>query len=180
MKRLPPKLTIDIDTREKNPLRFPASVCVLDGSDWRTLPVSTHRVTLSFGDYRLSEYPHLLVAERKGSVSELASNLLTDDYARTRRSLERLALGCHYPFILLEENTRSFLSDSTANPDHLLQRLGEALCTHGLHFLLIGSLQTPSARLNAGRFLLNLMIGAANEGRVLGVPPLSKKFQETY
>jgi len=58
----------------------------------------TVRGTLQTGDYTLQGYHEMLIIERKGSISEWATNITQ---ARFERELERMA-KIRFPFILLE------------------------------------------------------------------------------
>jgi ERCC4-type nuclease len=76
------------DTREQNGWTFmPAKACE-----------GTVSGTLKTGDYSIEGYQDILTIERKGSIAELATNLVED---RFERELERMQ-SFKYAFMILE------------------------------------------------------------------------------
>lgn len=84
------------DTREQNGWEFTA------GSSCEGTLIEG----LKTGDYSIKGYEHLLTIERKGSIAELANNLVQD---RFERELERME-SFKYPFMILEFNMEELIS----------------------------------------------------------------------
>jgi hypothetical protein len=107
-----PTIHIAVDTREKKPLLFPEWIEELDRSkppasrSTLSLRVMSSRVQMAEGDYRLIQHvgverPPVLI-ERKGSVFELAKNLLSVDRERAEGAIDRLCALTPHPILLLE------------------------------------------------------------------------------
>lgn len=102
---------------------------------------------LKTGDYTLKGFEKTFVIERKGCVSEFATNLMED---RFERELERLDSFLH-PFIILEfqiENMFNFPKDSgiplhmqgriKVKPKFLIKRLNQILVCHKTKVIFAG------------------------------------------
>lgn len=85
--------TLIRDTREKKGKGFV----------WRASSTVKTMVTrkLDYGDYSVEGYESIVAIERKGSPSELLSNILTKDSARFKRELMVLS-GFPYAYIICE------------------------------------------------------------------------------
>lgn len=92
--RQPPKVvTVEVDSREQRVVPFP-TVLQWWGPDRNPRLITVKRklgVTLPTGDFRLTMNGTHAIVERKGSVRELSTNLLTDDWTRFSKVLDRMA-----------------------------------------------------------------------------------------
>jgi hypothetical protein len=165
---IPKTVTVQIDSRERYPVLFPANVRVSDPhrpGRKQLIKVKTETLKLDTGDYRLKEYPECCVIERKGAQRELFKNLFnTRDQIRTAKALRRLS-GMSYPYLLLEVSPASLLSTRTApsglRPESLCERLSAVIAKYGLNTLWTGKSNSASARRDLGTVLIHLMLGYA-------------------
>lgn len=103
MRKLPSKVTVQIDRRENYPLPFPSTIKWYPnrGSKPRLIQVETEVKTLPTGDYLLKGYDDVSIFEKKGSIAEVAQNMLTKDYSRASSAFQRLIEACEFPYLLL-------------------------------------------------------------------------------
>lgn len=184
MTNIPAGLTVQIDSREKYPLLFPANIFLPNPDPHRfrsgpiPVPLTTETTSLACGDYRLAEYPDCCIVERKGSCDELLKNLCSlTDSARQAAAFLRLARSCKYPYLLIEASPASLFS-SDIPPQYqgdLSLRLGQALSTYKLSALWVSQCRTPDARRNLGEFLVYLMLGYARPRPAPTKPEAVKK-----
>jgi len=98
-------VVVEVDDREKKPILFPKQLL------WSPQPghqelieVQVRDARLRYGDYRLARYPRACVIERKGSVAELAQNLLTKrDRQRFRNAWVRFVTSCLCPVLVVDD-----------------------------------------------------------------------------
>jgi ERCC4-type nuclease len=83
-----PTVPIIVDTREQQPWK-------IDGRNWAG-EVLVQK--LDTGDYSLAGLTHLVVVERKKSVSEIAQNLFDERFERELGRMEAIA----HPFVYLD------------------------------------------------------------------------------
>lgn len=164
--KIPNKVTVQIDTREKLPVLFPNIIKI--GSPeltYRELPIAVdvERKKLEFGDYRLKEYPDQCVVERKASQLELFKNFNdSKDRIRQAKSFRKLVSGCKYPYILVEASPARLLA---SNPrikqrELVVHRLSLAIAKYGLHSIFIPwQSRNPETRRALGILLVHLMLG---------------------
>jgi ERCC4-type nuclease len=161
--------TILIDEREKKPLRFPAHLPLWDDHSPATAAVKTtvrlHTRTtrLLTGDYQLEGYPHTVICERKGSLDELSTNLLTPNGRRKFiAELVRLREECLRPVILLEGTPLSLMDTQRAGSDAIVARdaLLRACLEYNVQLLLVPS-STSAHRDAAAIWLASLLISAS-------------------
>lgn len=164
---IPTEITVQIDTREKCPVKFPCVVRIVHPEDPRKripIKVVTQRVKLDYGDYRLAEYPDCCVIERKGGQREIHKNIFNPrDSARQAKSLRKLAT-CEYPYMLIELSPSKFMRRCREVPDTeaLINRFTMVMLKYGLHVLWLPwrgrgkSLSRP-----LGTFMLHTMIACA-------------------
>lgn len=101
--KTPKELTVLIDRREKRPLLFPPGFWwVQPGNGTHYIRIQTKIKTLPTGDYVLDKYESISALERKGSWSEIHTNVNTKDMRRFNRCLDRLIESVLYPWILLD------------------------------------------------------------------------------
>jgi len=155
------EVTVQIDTREKQPFVFPATVTVWVKNKPQMLRVRTERVKLAAGDYRLKEAQDKGVIERKGSVRELAQNLLSGDQYRQGRAFRKLRESCSHPYLFLHTAAISLLGSSAFNPEpeRLVQKLAWAVDKFGLHLVIVPLASSVASRRLVGKVALNLMLG---------------------
>ena len=119
-KCLPPTVQISIDTNEQRPWRLPDSVYVYAPRCRYTRDLVhiqiVHESLQAYGvDYAIrtsdtddrtgagNDFDGVVVGvERKGSESEIVKNMLTRDYRRTKKSLEKLRVSCVSPWLILD------------------------------------------------------------------------------
>lgn len=158
-------ITVEVDSREQNPLLFPDHVM------WCPQPykptvvrIKTAKVTLPFGDYRIASHPDCCVVERKGSFDELCTNLLSADRARFNNAFQRLLDGCRYPTLLVEDNpSRHWVPKGTGkmtDSDLFCSLWGLVLGTPRLTPLFVGRVLSPATRRNLGGQMVRLMLAA--------------------
>jgi hypothetical protein len=163
--RPPPKsVTVQVDSREKTPLLFPATARLWRGDNPYLVQICVEKIKLDGGDYRLKEYPAACIIERKGSVRELAGNFLTGDSDRQCRAFGRLVDSCSYPLLLLETGP-SLLMTATQDcpsPDLLVQRVMQCCMRFHLHLLIAPRVTTPELRRVIGGLAVQTMLAAAD------------------
>jgi hypothetical protein len=155
-----------IDSREKCPILFPPMI-ELPVTPQRTItvPLTTSRQKLDSGDYSLTidglSYAETVVIERKGSLLELASNLMGGtDTDRQHRAFDRLSRSCAYPTLLIEVPLHDFL---VPKPGHtlslplLFHRLVVASLHYNLRLLWVPKPQSLTARRLLGNFILSYL-----------------------
>ncbi len=172
---IPSKLTVVVDSREKIPILFPATL------GWRSdrtgttheIIVNTKRDALFAGDYCL-EFPddvrrdRVCTIERKGRVSEIYTNLFTKDWERCNRAFLRLrniGLGTFHGsamYLLIEpshSNFRNYERDHSLPEGIILDRLIQVACRCDLRLLFTPLALLPAARVRLGERLIRLMLG---------------------
>lgn len=169
---LPDRLIVEVDTREKYPVLFPATIKISNKfTQYKNIvyPIDVVHTRLFYGDYRLAEYPTYCVIERKASRQELVKNLFDPaDSLRCTRAFTRLADNCSNPYILIETSLSEFFTDKNndgIDSDSLLHRLYLQAAYHNL-----GILWAPRAsnRRQLGGNLLHLMVAhAVVQGQVI-------------
>jgi hypothetical protein len=161
-------LTVQVDTREKCPLLFPATIELSDCSGrTKHVPLSITRRKIGAGDYTLEIEGRccndLVVVERKGSIRELASNFLDpNDCARQLRSFRLLSDYTLQPALLLEVPLHDFFTQrpADARPNRvpqLLHRLFVAAGHYGLQLLWVPKPGSIQSRRNLGSFIVHYM-----------------------
>lgn len=160
-------VTVIVDAAEKRPLLFPETIVITDmGGRPEVLKILTETKALETGDYVLKGFENVAIVERKGSIDEVASNMLSKDRLRELRKWDRLATQCKMPAILLE-GTPSVLLRPTPllkrrewEPGaavHALQR--EAMARN----ITVGVMPTASlaGRRFAGEWVVHTLVAAA-------------------
>ena len=162
-RRIPKSLTVDVDDREKYPILFPRSMKYFDKfRKPHLIQLIIRKQRLRFGDYRLACDPRGCVVERKGSVSELANNLLTKDRPRTLRALHRLVKECRTPVLVLDIRLSDFfLNPRTPHqppPSITICELFRVLQDLGIHLFIPGACKGTIIRRCLGEALVHLML----------------------
>ncbi len=166
-------LVILVDAREKRPLPIPEYLPVWDrGSppdSPRTLTVriTVRHTTLITGDYALEGFERACLIERKGHLTELASNLMGPDRPRFLKALSRLRDSCEHPVLLLEgdpltlANTLRSHNKRPPPPPFLIRDLLlSTLREYNVELMLVPT-ASLSARRAAGEWLVSKLIAGA-------------------
>lgn len=161
VRSLPKTITVEVDSREKFPLLFPATLRVWHDGALRILAVKTKRTKLDAGDYRIAGFPNCIV-ERKGSVNELAGNFLNPaDAIRQANAFDRLSCACIHPVLLVEETPTSFLRQSLTSPEdveRVVSILFEKVAQYGFQLIMMPKTTNPSSRRLAGAMVVQAML----------------------
>lgn len=159
------KVTVLVDTREKRPLKFPSTIKWYQtrAAKGETLLIQAKPSTLSTGDYTLEGYEETCIVERKGSLTELANNLLGDDWKRSTAAFDRLATTTEHPYLLVECSAAELRTQTK----HVYEpaRVVDALCAlierHNLRLILCGRCNTITQKRTVGEMILRLMLAHA-------------------
>jgi len=159
---LPNEIVIVADTRERYPLLFPKTIACWELGKRKIVKVKKKKEKLETGDYLLENYSHLGIVERKGSVSEISSNLFSSDSARQLRAFSRLQKTCKYPILFLEMNPYQLLKGPYHMPgvdsSILLSKLMVVLSRYYFHLLWFPWAKSTTGRLLAGEVILHLLL----------------------
>lgn len=162
--QFPKKITVLIDRQEQRPLEFPGSLrwwspgrkCHL------MLVVPRYKVHLRTGDYAISGYEKVTLAERKGAWSELVTNLFTDDRPRFIAAFDRLADECRHPVLLLDMPTAVRPNEFCRCPDQVIDGICAEAIRRGITILWSPPSKNPT---RTGELLLRWMWQAVYEER---------------
>lgn len=176
--KIPAEITIQIDTREKFPLLFPAIIQIGHPElTYKTIPIAVHheRVKLDCGDYRLKEYPTNCIVERKASQLEIWKNLNeSHDRIRQAKAFRRLAASCAHPVLLIEASPQELFHNDPhiKNPELIAHRLSLAIAKYGFHVIFLPwKSRCAATRRKVGTLLLHLMMGYVLQ-KTFDVPPV--------
>lgn len=175
---IPPMVTVEIDTREKQPLLFPQTIrvehpelanCVIP------ITVTTRNIKLDAGDYRLKEFPDCCIVERKATPTEIWTNLWDPkDSIRQAHAFRRLA-ACQYPILLIEASPSEMFTKNAIvkYPDLGMHRLAVVIAKYGFQVIwLPWRHHSPDTRRRLGEFLVHLMVGYAVQKKLDILPEL--------
>ena len=164
---LPTEITVQIDSNEKCPVPFPATIKIIHPEQRAKrilVKVRTERLRLPYGDYRLKEYPECCVIERKGGQRELFKNMFNPlDSVRQAKSFRKLA-GCEYPYIVIELQPEEIVRQNIHVPDveALIHKMTLAFAGYGFHVLWIPWRKRKGVgRYALGMLMVHLMLGCA-------------------
>lgn len=163
---MPRSLTVYVDTREKYPLLFPATIQYWPkrlAAKPTTIVLRPTKRRLDTGDYLLARWPTTCIVERKASSSELWGNLMTSDFPRAEAALTRLAEGCTHPILLLDMSPTEALrrSEYCMEPARALDQLYRMVISMGIHLLWAGNCRANGPRRALGEQAVRLMLAAA-------------------
>ena len=172
---VPKKLTVVVDSREKVPVLFPATLTWWADRTRKNyeILIDTKVDTLFAGDYCL-EFPEgvrqdrCCTWERKYKVSEIYTNLFTKDWKRASKAFERLCriapaegdLGGRY--LLVESSQaefRKFEREKGLPEGVILGRLIQTACAFGLRLWFAPNHNLPAARRRLGEMMIRVMMG---------------------
>lgn len=157
-------LIICVDSREKKPLTLPSELMVDTGLVRPSLVQVRSVVSrMETADYAIQGLERLALIERKGSLREIAGNVLTKDVKRFTDELVRLRDHCRYPMLMAEGTLSEYLTPTkdVPFPGPTLDRLLRMLRQHEVHFLLLPA-STISTRRAVGELLVRQLIAATN------------------
>lgn len=160
--RVPRKIVVEIDNREKYPLVFPKTVSVRDkktGKQFR-VQVNTEMVKLDAGDYRIKGFENLVGVERKASVRELHNNFLTNDSDRQSRAFKKFEDAYEVCVLLLECMPSEFCvcTPAVREPERVLDVFLNYVRESGYELLVLPKVKSIRQRQSVGLFLLHYMI----------------------
>lgn len=166
--RIPTEITVEVDTREQIPIKFPSSIKIVHPEkpmERLLVKVKTKKVSLACGDYRLAEYPDCCVIERKAGQRELLKNIFNPkDAVRQAKSFRKLSAYEH-PYILFELTPEQVLRHTVyvRDPEALFHKLTLVCVKYGFNVLWMPwrSRKTTYARRQLGTFLAHLMLSCA-------------------
>ena len=167
--KVPNKVMIEIDSREKFPLLFPANIRYFDESGSpKLIRVETIVTHLPTGDYRMKEFPTGCLIERKGAARELATNLLGPDRRRCLSAIRRLCDSCHRPILLCDFSMADLQRDQPNLPaGRLVSAVARLVSEYGLTLLIAGPCKRSTYRKQLGATIVHFMLseGVSNELR---------------
>jgi hypothetical protein len=158
--------TIVVDTREQRPLIFPPYLPTLVDAIQRThtsVRLKTLPKKMETADYYVLGFPEAVVIERKGSLDEIAKNVLT---SRGRKNLsaefQRLKDQCRWPYVLFEGSAAVLARPTKRNPSpHLaIDGLLDLLLAYNVPMLLLPS-GSDTQRMRVGEYAARLLIRGA-------------------
>jgi len=156
------KVVVTIDRNEKKPLRFPSTLRWFPtrASRGQTLLIRQERRVLPAGDYALKGHEERCIIERKGSLKELAQNVLSDDWRRAYAAFQRLSDATANPYLMLECTAAELRNQGpwVQQPERVVDAL--MALTEKLRFrlLLVGSVKDIKQKRTVGELMLRLML----------------------
>lgn len=101
--------------------------------------------------------------ERKGSIRELANNLLGDDWARAQDAFKRLADATAHPYLMLECTPVDLQTRSrwVQEPERVVDALAALVEKLDLRLILCGRVQSAKQKRIVGEMILRLMLAHA-------------------
>lgn len=164
-RQLPKSVTIQVDTREQYPFPFDK----MGTFAWYPDPLSDQPLILQIkvepatmpeGDYCLKGLGPRCIVERKSGLSELTTNLLTADWARTSSAYGRLCAATANPWLVVEGSiselaTPLHVRRNVPHPARVRDALNRAASLHNLQVAFIGR---PTNRMLSAEFVLSLLL----------------------
>ncbi len=156
-----------VDKREQRPLLFPKTLRwypLRSSSRAHIFKVTTKEARLETGDYLIEEFPSVIV-ERKGSIGELATNLLGPDWHRAWAAFSRLTEYEHR-IIALDFHPASCLSPKKycPQPDRVLDAFYDVAHRIDASIIWLGECRADTARRRSGEQLLRCMLSKVLRG----------------
>lgn len=160
---LPRELTVLVDNREKYPVLFPKTLVCWELGKRHMINITAKIAKLDAGDYLLEGYETLCIIERKGSASEVITNLFTKDQTRQAKSFAKLKNACDHPTIMLEMTPAQLATKSKHMPDVdgsiLLSKLMAVIALNKFHLLWLPWGRGTLERTRLGEVILHQLIG---------------------
>ena len=164
--KIPEKITVRVDTREKFPILFPECIHISHPEKpFLQIPILVDVETkkLDYGDYALAGYEDVCVFERKASQLEIYKNLSEHrDRIRQAKAFRRLSASCKHPYLLIEASPAELLTggDRVKQPEIVCHRLSMAIAQYGLGVLFIPwKGRNANTRRKVGTLMLHIMVG---------------------
>jgi hypothetical protein len=155
MIKVPKKIIVDIDGNETKPLEFPSSLFWWDPyRRSHLIRVETVKRRIPSGDYAIRGYERLCLVERKGSSSELVTNLFTQDRYRFTQAWTRFVKATKHPILLLDMPLTMKRNEYCREPDQVLDALFGLVAVDGVHIVWMPPCSNPK---RTGDRLLRLM-----------------------
>lgn len=170
---IPNSVTVIVDSREKKPILFPATISWHSNrtSTEHLIAVETRTDALFAGDYCLElnglPYDRICTIERKGSPSEIYNNLFTNDWQRAAKAFARLHQirhpdpleGAHYLLIEPSQaNLRTFEKEHGLREGILTDRILQVAARFGLNIWWAPHHVLPAARRKLGELMIRTML----------------------
>lgn len=155
----PRSLTICIDGNEQNDLQFPESLVLNWKGQSALIEVKKRKFRFDTGDYYLEGYKEVCIAERKGSLSELHTNLFTADETRFRKAVRRLVGACAVPILWLDIPHAGLWTptDYVDDPAEVVDKLLRTVREFGLTFFWVPPATTEKHAKRNGELLIRTM-----------------------
>jgi ERCC4-type nuclease len=176
---IPEVVTVQVDTREKYPMIFPAMIKITHPAlqyGFIPIKVKVEKKRLDIGDYRLAEYPTKCVIERKASQLELFKNLMeSHDSIRQAKAFRKLAT-VDYPVLLVEATPAELLryrssKPKIAFPELIVSKMSLAVARYGFHlFFIPWRSRNTDTRRKVGTMLVHMMLAYAIHDRFEVLP----------
>lgn len=155
----PRRVSVAIDTREQKELKFPGLIrwWPPDGES-AIVRLDEEDVKLPTADHVLMEWPDVACVERKGSMREVQTNLLTRDWKRFRKVLDRMA-QFPYSCVFLDFSTTQLWASSRAvkNPERVLDALMRECTVRGISVLWVPPGREPR---HSGELVVRWLLNA--------------------
>lgn len=165
-RQVPKEIVILVDSREQNPLPFPATVFgppLGRAKEGKRVLVRTQREHLETGDYLMRGAGHLCRAERKGSLTELENNLCSSDQGRQDKAITALVKSTRYPILVLDFPWNDKISirgrhPTDPNEDYVWACLAAMVARYDITLLSLGTTRSKRSRVELGQFLALLFL----------------------
>ena len=118
---------------------------------------------MSVGDYAIRGFEDRCIVERKGSIRELAANMLGDDWSRAQDAFKRLADATAHPYLMVECTPADLKTRSrwVQEPERVMDALAALIEKLDLRLILCGKVQTANQKRTVGDLVLRLMLAHA-------------------
>lgn len=115
------------------------------------------------GDYTLKGYEECCIVERKGSIRELANNMLGDDWSRAQDAFKRLADVTSHPYLMVECTPVDLRTRSryVQEPERVMDALAALIERLNLRLILCGRVSSAKQKRTVGELMLRLMLAHA-------------------
>ena len=164
-KPVPSSVTVNVDSRERVPPRFPETTWVhprQSGTPF-LVRVAVRRIRMATGDYSLADFEDVMLIEKKGTSDELWQNFMSPDRERALAALDRLSIACSRPVLWLDGTLRKFTNPpyihGANSPWKGIDLLLQETEKRGIQVLLLD--QNKGTNRDVGEFLLHMMLTAA-------------------
>jgi ERCC4-type nuclease len=144
--------------------------------------VRSRAKVLPAGDYALEGYEDQCIVERKGSLRELANNMLSEDWERAQDAFKRLADATAHPYLMIECSAADLKTRSrwVKEPERVVDALAALIEKLDFRLLLCGNVTSVQQKRTVGELMLRLMLAHAyqQEEDYSGTEALIRRFGE--